>query len=96
MQELLDFFQNHMLQCPIKAVTGIDCLGCGLQRSLLLLLHGEVIASFKMYPALIPMILMLSFLILHLIYNFKKGAKILKFFYLLNIIIIIINYIIKI
>ncbi|WP_459212960.1 DUF2752 domain-containing protein [Aquimarina rhabdastrellae] len=95
MEQFIHFLKEHLLQCPIKSTIGMNCLGCGLQRSFLLLLEGNLSASFVMYPALIPMILMLGFLLLHIIYNFKKGAKILKFFYILNSIIIVINYIIK-
>lgn len=75
---------------------GMNCLGCGLQRSFVLLLKGNLAESFLMYPALIPMLFMMSFLIAHLIFKFKNGAKTLQYFYILNIILIITNFIIKI
>ncbi|MBQ4821243.1 DUF2752 domain-containing protein [Aquimarina sp. MMG016] len=74
----------------------MNCLGCGLQRSFVLLLKGNLAESFLMYPALIPMLFMMSFLIAHLIFKFKNGAKTLQYFYILNIILIITNFIIKI
>ncbi|MDY8138972.1 DUF2752 domain-containing protein [Aquimarina sp. 2201CG5-10] len=96
MGEIISFLETHLLQCPTKKLIGIDCLGCGMQRSFVLLLKGQVSASFIMYPALIPMLFMLLFLLAHIIFEFKKGATILKYFYILNIILIITNYIIKI
>jgi|APEBP8051072974_1049382.scaffolds.fasta_scaffold01740_4 Protein of unknown function (DUF2752). len=47
-----------MLPCPIKHFTGVDCLGCGIQRSLKLLFEFNIIDSFKMYPPLIIGILL--------------------------------------
>lgn len=29
-------------QCPFKAMTGLDCPGCGMTRSLYALLHGDL------------------------------------------------------
>ncbi len=74
---------------------GIDCLGCGLQRSFILLIKGDITASLMMYPALIPLLVMLGYLIVHLFFKLKNGAKTLQFFYILNSILIIANYIIK-
>ena len=47
-----------MLPCPIKYLTGVDCLGCGIQRSLKLLFEFNIVDSFKMYPPLIIGILL--------------------------------------
>jgi len=33
--------------CPFKAITGIDCPGCGTLRMLYSLLHGDVFAAVK-------------------------------------------------
>ena len=44
--------EEYMLPCLNKKLFGVDCLGCGIQRALSLLIHGEFIAAFKMYPAI--------------------------------------------
>jgi hypothetical protein len=84
-----------MLSCPYKSTFGIECPGCGMQRSLLMLLRGNFYESFKLYPATIPLLFMLFFLFLHVKYKFVYGADILKNIFIFNAVIIALNYIIK-
>jgi hypothetical protein len=84
-----------MIPCPFKLITGYECPGCGMQRALLDLLHGDIISSLLHYPALIPLIAMFIFLFIHLKFNIKKGAVILKYVFIGNVGIISISYIIK-
>ena len=84
-----------MLPCLWKKTFGIDCLGCGTQRSIALIFQGEFVAAFKMYPAIYTLILMFAILLLHIKYKFKQGSKILFYLFILNIIIIVTRYIIK-
>lgn len=95
METLINQIESALLQCPGKQLVGLNCLGCGLQRSFILLIKGQLIESFLMYPALIPLLLMFGYLIAHLFLNLKKGAKNLQYFYILNTILILANYIIK-
>jgi hypothetical protein len=44
--------ENYMLPCWSKTLFGVECLGCGLQRAFLLLLKGDFINAFQMYPAI--------------------------------------------
>ena len=44
------------LPCPFKYLTGVDCPGCGFQRSLLALLQGDLSRSLHLYPATIPLL----------------------------------------
>jgi hypothetical protein len=43
---------NYMLPCWSKTLFGVECLGCGLQRAFLLLLKGDFVGAFQMYPAI--------------------------------------------
>ncbi|UZO79535.1 DUF2752 domain-containing protein [Aquimarina sp. ERC-38] len=52
-----------MLPCLNKYFLGIDCLGCGMQRSLWLLAKGEFKAAFYMYPAIYPLLGFLLFIL---------------------------------
>jgi len=59
-------------------------------------LQGNLVESFKLYPALLPILLMFIFLLLHLKFNFRFGGDVLKFFFILNMAIIIFSYILRI
>ena len=50
-----------MVPCMNKSIFGIDCMGCGTQRSLALLLDGEFIEAFKIFPAIYTLILFFTF-----------------------------------
>lgn len=85
-----------MQSCIYKENLGIECLGCGFQRSLIALLKGNIWESILLYPGLIPMILLFILLILHLVFHFKNGATWLKYLFFADAAIILINYIIHI
>ncbi len=93
---MLKWLEEHMGTCAFKAHTGMDCPGCGMQRSLFELLKGNIWESIQYYPGLLPMMFTLFFLGLHLIFKFKHGADILKFSFIFTVTVILINYIIKI
>lgn len=92
---MIEFLEEHMFQCPSKTFLGMHCPGCGMQRSFILLLKGEIAESFWMYPALIPTILMVGFLVLHIIRKYKYGHVVLLYLFILNIGLSIFNYINK-
>jgi len=54
----ISWLQNHLIPCPFKYLTGIDCPGCGFQRSVIALMHGDLNKSLSLYPAAIPLILL--------------------------------------
>jgi len=92
---LIEFLKKHALTCPSKKYLHIECMGCGFQRSLIALLEGNWKDSFQLYPALIPMLLLWTFTIFHLIFTFKHGALIIRYLFLLCAIIILIHFILK-
>lgn len=85
-----------MLSCSWTEYLNQECMGCGMQRAIILILKGEFVASFKMYPALYSLIFMFAYLVLHLNFNFKKGHVVLLYLFYLNVILILTNYILKI
>ncbi len=87
--------EDYMITCLNKKLFGFDCLGCGGQRSAYLLLDGEFIAAFKMYPAIYTLIPLFLLLGINLFYKFKYANKIINALALISVGIIIINYIIK-
>jgi len=92
----LDWLSGHLLTCPFKAQFGFDCLGCGFQRSVLALFSGDLMASFKLYPAAIPLVFIVLFTVIHLKFDFKFGAQLIKIVFAGVAVIILINYIYKI
>lgn len=66
-----------------------------MQRAIIELLRGNLVESIKLYPPLIPMLLMLVVLIINLKVNSAVWQKVLKYFFIANVAIILINYIFK-
>jgi len=56
---IIEWLESNMLPCYFKYFFGIDCPGCGLQRSIILLLEGNIWDSVMMYPALLPILFVL-------------------------------------
>lgn len=66
-----------MFACPSAKYLHLQCPGCGLQRSVLLLLNGQFTDSIRMHPAAVPLLVLLLFLPLHLRFRFRRGAAVL-------------------
>jgi len=88
--------EQFMLPCLNKKLFGIECLGCGMQRSLILVFHGDFVGAFKLYPAIFTIIILVLFIIFNLFKKFKHDYKIKMGLLYLNIIIIVVSYIVKI
>jgi len=93
LEHLTDWLESHMRTCTIREHTGIYCAGCGLQRSVIALLKGHIMESLILYPALIPILLMFTFLFFHLVFRFRSGASILKYMFIGNVSIVFMHYI---
>jgi hypothetical protein len=44
----------HFLRCPFLTLTGFKCPGCGSQRAIHYLLHGDVVQAARMNLLFIP------------------------------------------
>ena len=95
LNKLITWLESHMQSCFYQKYFGIECPGCGMQRAFVQLLKGDFLESFRLFPALIPTIGLIVFLILHLIFKFKNGANILKYLFIINTSIVVLNYIYK-
>ena len=87
--------EDYMLPCLNKQLFGIDCLGCGIQRATALLFKGEFIEAFKMYPAIYTLIILFLFLITNIWVKFKYDRIIKISLIVLNVLIVVISYLIK-
>jgi len=95
LNSLLFQTEGNMLPCLNKQLFGVDCLGCGIQRSLSLLLRGEFVEAFKMYPAIYTLIILGLFVLMNFKLKFKNSKKIIITLVIVNVLIIIISYCIK-
>ena len=93
---LISFLEENMLSCQWKDQFGVECTGCGMQRSIIHLLKGEFVEALYIYPAIYTLIILFIFLALHLKFDFKQGHKILLFLFIINLAIMLTNFIINI
>lgn len=70
-------------------------MGCGMQRSISLILHGNFVDAFYMYPAIYTLILLFGVIAVNTFKNFKYANKIIIILAILNVVIIIGNFILK-
>ena len=87
--------EDYMLPCLNKKFFGFECMGCGLQRSLSLIIHGNFTAAFYMYPAIYTLIPLALFIIASFFFKFKYSNKIINTLAIASVIIIITSFIIK-
>jgi hypothetical protein len=92
---MIDWFEAHMGTCAFVKYLNIECPGCGIQRAFIALLKGEFAHSIRLFPALIPYITTILLLVIQVIFQFKKGAYIIMYSFIISVIIMTISYIIK-
>ncbi|WP_313781373.1 DUF2752 domain-containing protein [Flagellimonas marinaquae] len=87
--------EDYMLPCLNKQLLGVDCPGCGLQRSAHLLLHGEFVSAFQMYPAIYTIIPLFALVISSKIFNLSVNHRWISVLGVTTVALILINYILK-
>ena len=87
--------EEFMIPCLSKKLFGVECLGCGSQRALLLVLKGDFVAAFHMFPAIYTLLLFFFSLGFHFIDKKRSYNKPMTYLAILNGIIMIISYYFK-
>jgi hypothetical protein len=95
-EKLANWLESLSQPCLYKALLGIECPGCGMQRSFIEILKGNFLDSLLLYPALMPTLVLVIFLFVHLSFKLKEGAVMLKVLFMVNALIIVLHYIYKI
>lgn len=72
---MIYWLEHHLFSCFFKVHFGIECPGCGMQRSLIALLKGNLTESLQYHAALIPFIITVALLIIQLIIKHIDGGK---------------------
>jgi hypothetical protein len=92
---MIEWLEKHMLPCPYKQLFGIDCPGCGFQRSCIALLQGHLRDSLMLYPATIPIFITAIFLIINSRFKFSNNKAIKNALFITVLTIIAVSYTIK-
>ena len=87
--------EDYMLPCLNKKLLGFECMGCGLQRSVVLLINGQLLEAFFMYPAIYTIIVLFGFIIINHFKNYKYGNKIIIILAILNVVVIMGSFLLK-
>lgn len=90
------WLERHLFPCAFKSFFGIDCPGCGFQRSVISLLKGDLAASFHFYPATLPILLLALFLLAKIKFRFPQAEKISKSLFAIAAVTVIVSYAIKV
>jgi Protein of unknown function (DUF2752) len=67
-----------------------------MQRSIIALFRGDIPASLRLYPATIPLLLLIGYVALHVKLDFRHGATVIKYLYLGVATIVLVFYIYKV
>jgi hypothetical protein len=67
--------EDFMLPCFFKQLTGLECIGCGMQRAIACVLRGEFTTAFEIYPAIYPFLTLLFSVGWQLFFPGKQIAK---------------------
>lgn len=84
--------ESLMIPCISKTLFGIECLGCGFQRALLLLVQGNYRAAFEMYPAIYSSLILIFLIGLHYIDTKRNYKSVLLTFAIITILFMIGGY----
>lgn len=96
MTHMIEWLEQYQLPCVYRQLLGIPCPACGLQRSFIELLKGHILESFRVYPPLLPILVLFIFTGLHLMFKYRKGASILRTIAIITGALMVCNYIITI
>jgi Protein of unknown function (DUF2752) len=87
--------EDYMLPCMNKSIFGIDCMGCGTQRALILITKGEFIDAFYTFPAIYTTILFFLALGLNFTHKSRNYHPIIITLAVTNAVIMIVSYFYK-
>lgn len=87
--------EDFMLTCPSKKFLGIECLGCGAQRAIVLVFEGKFSEAFHLYPAVYTVLIFLFTLGLSFVDKKGKYSKILLIMIAVNLVMMMVSYYFK-
>jgi hypothetical protein len=88
--------EGYFLPCLNKKMFGVECFGCGTQRSFLLLVKGDFIGAFHMFPAIYTSIILFACIGLHFIDKSRNYHKAMITMAIINAVVMVISYFYKV
>ncbi|MFC6268847.1 DUF2752 domain-containing protein [Frigoriflavimonas asaccharolytica] len=67
--------EEYMLPCLSKSLFGIECFGCGMQRSVVMVFQGRFLDAWKLFPAVYPFFFFAAFLAIDYFDKSKSYGK---------------------
>ena len=92
---MINWLEHHLFPCFFKSHFGMECPGCGMQRSLIALLKGNLSESLQYHVALIPFIITIILLLVQLKIKHVNGGKWVMCAFIITSVITIIQYIVR-
>ncbi|MCD6067666.1 MAG: hypothetical protein K0S33_2492 [Bacteroidetes bacterium] len=92
---IADWLEKHQLTCSVKSHLGIECPGCGTQRSLIALFRGDIIASIQYHPGVILFLITLIIVGLQIKFNFRNGGTVAMWAFISTVTVTMVNYALK-
>lgn len=90
------WLEAHMVPCAYKSLFGVECPGCGMQRSLVQLLKGNVRESFALYPPLLFIMLLMTLFFVRLVNKNAIGKRFFSAYSWIVLAVVGISYVIRI
>ncbi len=87
--------KDYMLPCLSKRIFGMECPGCGLQRSIAFLVQGNFLEAFKMYPAIYTLIPLFIVIVVNKLVRFRYAQRMTIGLSIASVALILINYIVN-
>jgi Protein of unknown function (DUF2752) len=87
--------EKYMIPCLNKKIFGVDCIGCGTQRAIILILKGDYLKAYYMFPAIYTLLLFFGIIALHFIDKNRNYHKIIITLAIINALIMFVSYIYK-
>lgn len=84
-----------MLPCLNKKLFGMECPGCGMQRSVGLLLEGEFTAAFQMFPAIFALIPLFVLILCSKVFRLKIDDRFIIVLSIVSVALILMNFVNK-
>ncbi|MFA5557098.1 MAG: DUF2752 domain-containing protein [Flavobacteriaceae bacterium] len=88
--------EEYMLPCMNRKLFGIDCMGCGIQRSIALIFEGKFADAFYMYPAIYPLMLFFVFVVLNFIDKSRSYHKLIITTGIITALAMVVSYFYKV